>query len=96
MNKAYFFALDSNGGGRISGKKRPMGITVFAILSIIIGVADFVAVLLIDSLLRAAWLQLGIYSSLIGGIPAFQGIVLFVLARATCDFQRQRHRLFVF
>ena len=57
-----------------------MGITVFAILSVIIGVADFVAILFLGSLLGAAWLQFGAYSSLIGGILAFQGIVLFVLA----------------
>lgn len=57
-----------------------MGITVFAILSIIIGVADFVAVLFLGSLLGAAWLQFGVYGSLIGGVLVFQGIVLFVLA----------------
>jgi hypothetical protein len=63
----------------MSGKKRPTGITVLAILNVIIGFADFISVLINCSLTALAWLQFGTMSWLIGGILVLQGIVLFVL-----------------
>jgi hypothetical protein len=63
----------------MSGKKRPIGITVFAILNVIIGFADFISVLIIGGLTDLAWLKFGTMSWLIGGILVLQGIVLFVL-----------------
>ncbi len=64
----------------MSGKKRPTGITVLAILNIIIGFADFISIFVIGSLTDMAWLQFGTMSWLIGGILVLQGIVLLVLA----------------
>jgi len=64
----------------MSGKERPTGITVLAILNIIIGFADFISIFVIGSLTDMAWLQLGTMSWLIGDILVLQGIVLLVLA----------------
>lgn len=61
-------------------KKRPLGVTVLAILNIIIGLADLIGGLLLGGSVFLGWFDLGAFAWLIGDIIALQGIVLFLLA----------------
>jgi len=67
----------------LAEKKRLTGVTVLAILNIIIGIGDItnIAPLVgIGGMIGVFWLELEAIAGLIEGILVLQGIVLFVLA----------------
>lgn len=64
-------------------KKRPLGVTVLAILNIIIGIADMTNIAPIvgmGSMIGVFWFDLGTLAWLVEGTLILQGIVLFILA----------------